>query len=151
MLFRSRWYRMCIEPNRSVCVCVCVCVCMCVYVCVCVSLPGSPKRKQFQRQRAASDTTEQTGEDSSPLGEDSSPFGEDSSPLGETQPLPCPPDWVQLLSARSLSPPTTPPSPSISSRYHTHTHKCTVDHYIHRNAHLFSLSLSDTHTHGTIH
>uniref|UniRef100_UPI003AABFCB1 voltage-dependent calcium channel beta subunit-associated regulatory protein-like n=1 Tax=Centroberyx gerrardi TaxID=166262 RepID=UPI003AABFCB1 len=64
---------------------------------------GSPKRRPFQRQRAASETTDHTEDDSSPLRDDViQPF-----PLSPVQT-----GGLQSLSAGSLSHPTTPPSPS---------------------------------------
>ncbi|KAM9428780.1 uncharacterized protein ACWYII_019694 [Salvelinus alpinus] len=65
---------------------------------------GSPKRRPFQRQRAASDNTDPTEEDSPPP-HPSPPLRHDI-----TQPLP---PTHSHLSARSLSPPTCPPSPSL--------------------------------------
>ncbi|CDQ76741.1 unnamed protein product [Oncorhynchus mykiss] len=68
---------------------------------------GSPKRRPFQRQRAASDNTDPTEEDSPP-----------SPPLRRDiiQPLPSAhsqSSGLQHLSAGSLSPPTCPPSPWV--------------------------------------
>ncbi|CAB1326642.1 unnamed protein product, partial [Coregonus sp. 'balchen'] len=68
---------------------------------------GSPKRRPFQRQRAASDNADPTEEDSPPL-----PFRCDI-----IQPLPhthSQSNGLQRLSAGSLSPPTCPPSPCLS-------------------------------------
>ncbi|XP_029580521.1 voltage-dependent calcium channel beta subunit-associated regulatory protein-like [Salmo trutta] len=75
-----------------------------------VSPQGSPKRRPFQRQRAASDNTVPTEEDSPPP--------HPSPPLRHDIPQPLPPTHSQIsslqhLSARSLSPPTCPPSPSL--------------------------------------
>ncbi|XP_061587077.1 voltage-dependent calcium channel beta subunit-associated regulatory protein [Cololabis saira] len=65
---------------------------------------GSPKRKPFQRQRAASETTDHTEEDSSPLRDDSF----DSFPQTPIQT-----GGLQSLSAESLSHPATAPSSSV--------------------------------------
>ncbi|XP_056149868.1 uncharacterized protein LOC130124439 [Lampris incognitus] len=64
---------------------------------------GSPKRRPFQRQRAASETTDQMEDDSSPLRDDFTlPFPHTSIQT----------NGLQSLSAGSLSHSTTPASPS---------------------------------------
>uniref|UniRef100_A0A3P9I748 CACN subunit beta associated regulatory protein b n=1 Tax=Oryzias latipes TaxID=8090 RepID=A0A3P9I748_ORYLA len=65
---------------------------------------GSPKRKPFQRQRAASENTEHTEDDSSPLCDDAF----ESFPHPPIQTV-----GFQSLSAESLSPPAIAPTPSV--------------------------------------
>nr|XP_046263419.1 voltage-dependent calcium channel beta subunit-associated regulatory protein-like [Scatophagus argus] len=65
---------------------------------------GSPKRRPFQRQRAASETTDHTEDDSSPLRDE----------LIESFPhTPIQTSGLQSLSAESLSHPTTAPTSSV--------------------------------------
>ncbi|KAM6918232.1 voltage-dependent calcium channel beta subunit-associated regulatory protein [Xenentodon cancila] len=68
---------------------------------------GSPKRRPFQRQRAASETTDHTEEDSSPLQDDSF----ESFPHTPIQT-----SGLQSLSAVSLSHPASVPSSSVFLR-----------------------------------
>lgn len=64
----------------------------------CKSLPGSPKRRPFQRQRAASETTDHTEDDSSPLRDE----------VIESVPhTPIQTSGLQSLSAEFLSHPAT--------------------------------------------
>lgn len=65
---------------------------------VCELLPGSPRRRPFQRQRAASETTDHTDEDSSPYRDD----------VFESFPhTPIQTGGFQSLSAESLSHPAS--------------------------------------------
>uniref|UniRef100_A0A3B5LFJ4 CACN subunit beta associated regulatory protein b n=1 Tax=Xiphophorus couchianus TaxID=32473 RepID=A0A3B5LFJ4_9TELE len=66
---------------------------------------GSPKRKPFQRQRAASETTDHTDEDSSPLRDDAF----ESFPH-----IPIQTSGLQSLSAETLPHPETAPTSSSS-------------------------------------
>ncbi|CAL8345551.1 unnamed protein product [Merluccius merluccius] len=81
---------------------------------------GSPKRRPFQRQRAASETTDHTEDDSSSLGGDVTP------------PLPPPPHLqsggLQSLSAESLTEASTPFSSSafLDSNTVTGVNSCDV-------------------------
>lgn len=89
--------------------------------------PGSPKRRPFQRQRAASDNTDPTEEDSPPP--------HPSPPLRRDIIQPLPPahsqsSGLQRLSAGSLSSPTCPPSPCLS-RYHSQTLTSNKQYYTH--------------------
>ncbi|XP_074545714.1 voltage-dependent calcium channel beta subunit-associated regulatory protein [Halichoeres trimaculatus] len=71
---------------------------------------GSPKRRPFQRQRAASETTDQTEEDSSPL---------DADAIESFPQTPSEMSVLQALSAESLSHPATAPTSSVFlSRLH---------------------------------
>ncbi|CAJ1072060.1 voltage-dependent calcium channel beta subunit-associated regulatory protein-like [Xyrichtys novacula] len=65
---------------------------------------GSPKRRPFQRQRAASETTDHTEEDSSPLQDEAI----ESFPQTPNQM-----SGLQALSAESLSHPATAPTSSV--------------------------------------
>ncbi|KAM9845073.1 voltage-dependent calcium channel beta subunit-associated regulatory protein [Aulostomus maculatus] len=62
---------------------------------------GSPKRRPFQRQRAASETTDHTEDDSSPLRDESYP----QTPIQSS--------GLQSLSAESLSHPSSAPTSSL--------------------------------------
>uniref|UniRef100_A0A673AHA2 CACN subunit beta associated regulatory protein b n=1 Tax=Sphaeramia orbicularis TaxID=375764 RepID=A0A673AHA2_9TELE len=69
---------------------------------------GSPKRRPFQRQRAASETTDHTEDDSSPLRDD----------IIESIPhTPIQATGLQSLSAECLSHPATAPTSVFFSRY----------------------------------
>ncbi|XP_054889462.1 voltage-dependent calcium channel beta subunit-associated regulatory protein isoform X2 [Poeciliopsis prolifica] len=68
---------------------------------------GSPKRKPFQRQRAASETTDHTDEDSSPLPDDAF----ESFPH-----IPIQTSGLQSLSAETLPHPETAPTSSVFLR-----------------------------------
>ncbi|XP_034558808.1 voltage-dependent calcium channel beta subunit-associated regulatory protein-like [Notolabrus celidotus] len=65
---------------------------------------GSPKRRPFQRQRAASETTDHTDEDSSPL---------EVEVVESFPPTPNQMSGLQALSAESLSHPATAPTSSV--------------------------------------
>lgn len=82
----------------------------------CEFLPGSPRRRPFQRQRAASETTDRTDEDSSPYRDDTF----ESFPHTPIQS-----GAFQSLSAESLSQPASASSLVFLRRYFS-AHKPTT-------------------------